>query len=227
MSERYWLQPRRWQSVLPVMESAASVVRDRWSLVLTLAGIVVMSWTSSNPEARWRFSKQEEPRTAATRKDLCARHLEIAEVIVQRFGIGDSQAAMAAKRLMAIASSPVVPRANRGACRARVARLSKKLAHEYLAHGEKTQSADALANAERLYERYIATFPEADDIVAMRYFHVEALWWLAERETDDLAQAGRWERVTQAYEDLKRAGYREPPGCVLHWTQPVGVNRRP
>jgi hypothetical protein len=195
------------------------------ALLLTIVGIVGMSgcWTSRKPEAWWSLSKQEELHTLATRKDLCSRHLEVARAIVGRFGIGDSQAAIAAERLMEIASSSVVPRAKRGACRAQAARLSSELARKYHAHGQKTQSADALENAERLYERYIATFPEADDIVSMRYFYYEALWSLAERETDDVAQAGRWERATQAYEDLKRAGYREQPGCVLPWTQPLVI----
>ncbi len=209
-----------------MMETVASVIRDRWSLVLTFAGMVGVSacWNSSMPEGRWIFSKPEELQTVSRREDLCARQLEVARATVEHVGIGDSRAVVAAERLMEVASSSAIPRGKRGACRAQAAQLSSELARKYHSHGQKTHNADALADAERLYERYIAAFPDGDDIASMRYFYFEALWSQAELETEPLAQAERWERAKQVYEDLKRAGYREPMGCVLPWTQPLVIN---
>jgi hypothetical protein len=193
------------------MENVASVVRARGSLALVLAGGVLACWASGT---RVPVSTRSRPAVPQTHEDLCPRQLEVVRAIVEHVGVDDSQAVVAAERLMELAAL------SHDACRAQAAHLSSKLAHRYHARGH---DAEMLASAERLYERYIATLPDGDDIASIRYFYAEALWSHAELETDPLVRAERWKRARQARAALERAGYHQPIGCAIAWSRHVSV----
>jgi hypothetical protein len=115
----------------------------------------------------------------------------------------------------------------RAALRKQVAALWSKLARKVHVKAANTKDVGALETADDLYRLYIEAFPDAGDIVEMRYFYTEVLVSRAENEHDPRHRAELWDRFAREYDAAVAAGFRPSVPCTIGWSRPLDISSPP
>jgi tetratricopeptide (TPR) repeat protein len=84
-------------------------------------------------------------------------------------------------------------------CHDNAAAMASELARAYHVEAAKTNNAETLDHADRLYRAYLAAFPDAADRTDASVSHGELLWVRADREPDAKARSALWERAADAF----------------------------
>jgi tetratricopeptide (TPR) repeat protein len=99
-----------------------------------------------------------------------------------------------------------LPAGDAADCRAAAEEMSGQLARAYHQEAVKTQNAEYLGYADRLYRAYLGAFPDAADFADTQYFHAELGWAGAELEHSPRLALQKWEDAANAFTRVVETG---------------------
>ena len=169
--------------------------------------------------------------------DVCLWQAHIARAMLSTRGARDADKAAEVERLArlygALASRRQVPAAALAECRDEASALTGELARAWHDEGHRTRNLASLDHAARLYDVYLATFPDAPDAGETQYFAAELRWLRADLEPDARTKTQRWEEAATAFSGVVTTGKAEPRlvaesacAAVLGWKNALDVDPR-
>ncbi len=134
----------------------------------------------------------------------------------------------------ALSASRALPAAALGECRDDAAAMSGEMARAYHSEADKTQDMALAALAVRLYDAYIAGFPDAPDLGETMYYRAELGWMHAAKEPDARKASLLWASTARAFTAVVESGKLEPAlleesasAAVDAWRNATAVDPRP
>lgn len=169
--------------------------------------------------------------------ELCVWQARVAHAMLSAPGATDADKVAEIERLVklhgAVQARNLLPPAAARACRDEAAAMAGDHARVWHDEGHRTRNPATLAHAARLYDAYLAAFPDAPDAGETQYFAAELRWLRAELEPDARARTQRWEEAADAFTDVVRAGKADRKrlaesacAAVLGWKNALDVDPR-
>jgi tetratricopeptide (TPR) repeat protein len=217
-----------WQAFAKIDAAAAPAMFER------LADLYVEQGKTDRAVFALRQLIKEAPRNP----HVCAWQHDIAVSMLTTPGASATAKVEEIERLVklegALARTKTLPPADAADCHDNAAAMSGEMARLYHSEADKTQDMAAAANALRLYDAYLAGFPDAADFGETQYYRAELGWMRATRELDARKAVAMWEDTARAFTAVVKS--KRVTGALLEesaaaavdgWRNALAVDPRP
>ncbi len=176
---------------------------------------------------------KEEPKN----KNVCLWQYNIATAMLSAAGASNADKVEEIERLVklfgALKDKKILPPAEAGECHDNAAAMSGEMARAYHNESIKTKNPETLAYADKLYNVYLAVFPDAPDYGDTQYFYSELLWSRADNEPNPRMQTELWENAAVSFTNVVKTGKVDQKllkesayAAVLGWKNALAVDPR-
>jgi len=100
----------------------------------------------------------------------------------------------------------ILPQTNLEECGDNAEAVNSEMAKIWHNEAMKTLDFATLADVDRLYQLYLANFPESPEHAEMQYYYAELAWSRAENEKDQSKATKLWEQAAIAFTDVVKTG---------------------
>ncbi|HVV88627.1 MAG TPA: tetratricopeptide repeat protein [Kofleriaceae bacterium] len=199
-----------------------------------LADLYVEQGKTDRAVYAYRELIKEEPKN----KNVCLWQYNIAQAMLSTAGATNQQKVdeivLLAKLWDALKDKKVLPKDEASECHDNAAAMAGDMARAYHSESIRTKNPETLAYADKLYNIYLDTFPDADDFGETQYYYAELLWSRADAETNPREATELWENAAVAFTNVVKAGKVDDKlkkesayAAVLGWKNALAVDPRP
>ncbi|MEM9492392.1 MAG: tetratricopeptide repeat protein, partial [Myxococcota bacterium] len=127
----------------------------------------------------------------------------------------------------------ILPQENLSECFENSHAMNMEMALMWHNEAIKTLNTDTLVYVDRLYQMYLASFPESTEHAKMQYYYAELMWSRADNEKNQRRATELWEQAAIAFTDVVKSGKLKGKllkdaayAAVLGWKNALAVDPR-
>ena len=219
---------RAWQTFQKIDQSYAL------TMYTILADLYLEQGKNDRAIFAFRQLIKEEPKD----KNVCLWQYNVAHAILSTPGANNADKVAEIERLTklygALKELKTLPPSESQECHDNAAAMSGEMARAWHNESIKTKNPETLAYADKLYNVYLAVFPDAEDYGETQYYYSELLWSRADAEPNPRTKTVLWENAATSFTNVVKTGKVDQKllkesayAAVLGWKNALAVDPRP
>lgn len=205
---------------------------------LTMYTILADLYLEQGKNDRAIYAYRELIKQEPKDKNVCLWQYNIAHSMLSTPGANNADKVAEIERLTklygALKETKTLPPSESQECHDNAAAMSGEMARAWHNESIKTKNPETLAYADKLYNVYLAVFPDAEDYGETQYYYSELLWSRADSEPNPRTKSILWENAAVSFTNVVKTGKVDAKllkesayAAVLGWKNALAVDPRP